>query len=63
MTSSLISFAAAEGEHAERELPMPPIGYGLCAIGFFLILLAILWSFRNTAAKLGATTPHHEQEH
>ncbi|MDE9367607.1 hypothetical protein PZ938_18480 [Luteipulveratus sp. YIM 133132] len=62
MSSSLISFASAETEHG-RELPMPPIGYGLIAIGFFLVLLAILWSFRNTAAKLGETEHKLDQTH
>ncbi|MDF8263328.1 hypothetical protein [Luteipulveratus flavus] len=62
MSSSLISFASAEAEHG-RELPMPPIGYGLIAIGFFLVLLAILWSFRNTAAKLGETEHKLDQTH
>ena len=60
MSSSLISFAAEGGEHGGRELPMPPIGYGLVAISFFLVLLAILWSFRNTAAKIGE---HDQQRH
>lgn len=53
MTSSLISFVAEGEAHTTRELPMPPIGYGLVAMGVFLALLAVLWSFRNTAAKLG----------
>jgi hypothetical protein len=43
-----------EGEEAARELPMPVIAYFLIAFSVFLVLLAITWSFRNTAAKLGS---------
>ena len=43
----------AETEEATRELPMPVIAYFLIAFTVFLVLLAITWSFRNTAAKLG----------
>ncbi len=49
MTSSLISLAAQEAEHG-AELPIPPIAFGLIAFACFLILLAFVWSFRNTAA-------------
>jgi hypothetical protein len=43
-----------EGEEAARELPMPVIAYFLIAFSVFLVLLAITWSFRNTAAKLAS---------
>ena len=33
---------------------MPVIAYFLIAFSVFLVLLAITWSFRNTAAKLGS---------
>lgn len=35
----------------ENSLPMPHVFYGVIALGVFLALLALLWSFRNTAAK------------
>jgi hypothetical protein len=38
-------------EEAKRELPMPPILFGLLSFAVFLILLALLWSFRGTAYK------------
>ncbi|GAB3496334.1 hypothetical protein GCM10027572_27460 [Flexivirga lutea] len=34
----------------EHHLPMPHILYGLIAFAVFLLLLGILWTFRNTAA-------------
>ena len=34
-----------------RELPMPPWAFGVIAFGAFLVLLGVLWSFRNTAAR------------
>ncbi|GAA2154657.1 hypothetical protein FHX52_1525 [Humibacillus xanthopallidus] len=33
---------------------MPVIAYFLIAFAVFLVLLAITWSFRNTAAKVGS---------
>jgi hypothetical protein len=40
----------AEEQH--RSLPMPPIAYGVIAFVAFLIGLGVLWTFRNTAAKV-----------
>lgn len=42
---------------------MPPIGYGLTALAVFLVLLAVLWSFRNTAAKFGAHEHRQGMKH
>lgn len=39
--------AAAEG----RELPMPPILFGLIAFGLLMSGLALTWAFRGTAQK------------
>lgn len=41
-------FASAEGG---RELPMPPIMFGLIAFGLLLLGLALTWAFRGTAQK------------
>lgn len=41
----------AEGE-AHRELPMPAAMYGIIAMVLFLLLLALLWSFRGAAYKV-----------
>jgi len=62
MTSTLVRFVTEEGGH--RELPMPAWAFGVIAMGGFLFLLAVLWSFRGTAAKIrGAEHPdaggHH----
>ncbi len=49
---------AGEGaEHTEgaveRHLPMPVYMFPIIAMAIFLLLLAITWAFRGTAAKLG----------
>lgn len=63
MTSSLISWAAEGGAEHGQDLPMPPIGYGLVALGFFAFCFAVLWSFRNTAAKLDDNPPAKKKSH
>ena len=47
--ASLTILTAAEP--AGRELPMPPVFFGLISLLLFGLALAFLWSFRNTAAK------------
>lgn len=49
--SHMLALIAAE-EETLRELPMPPVAYGLLALVGFGLLLAILWSFRGTAQKI-----------
>lgn len=61
MTSSLIAFAS-ETEHL-RKLPLPPWSFGLIALGFFAACLALLWSFRNTAASMTDHQPKPEERH
>jgi len=34
-----------------RQLPLPSWAYGVIAFASFLVLLGVLWTFRNTAAK------------
>ncbi|MBO1765245.1 MULTISPECIES: hypothetical protein [Allobranchiibius] len=53
MKSSLVSFATDDSVPAlkEHELPMAHLAYGAIAFCVFLALLAVLWSFRNTAGK------------
>ncbi|HET8989191.1 MAG TPA: hypothetical protein VFN43_11805 [Humibacillus sp.] len=53
MSAQVIALVA-ETEEAARELPMPVIAYFIIAFSLFVVLLAITWSFRNTAAKLGS---------
>ena len=48
-TSLLPVLVAAE---ETRALPMPPFVFGLIAFAAFLLALGVLWSFRNTAAKV-----------
>lgn len=47
--------AAAEG----RELPMPPILYGLIALALFLTALMLTWAFRGTAQRWASEGDDH----
>jgi hypothetical protein len=50
MSSSLSNlFAAVEEQH--RQMPMPPVAYGILALAAFGALLGVLWFFRGTAQK------------
>ena len=49
-TSAAATLATAETAKL-RELPMPAWAYGAIALASFVVLLGVLWSFRNTAAK------------
>ncbi len=54
---SLALLAAAEGEggeHAEQlwDLPIPAWSYGALSLAIFLLLLGLVWSFRNMAHTL-----------
>ena len=49
-TSTAATLATA-GTLKVRELPIPTWAYGAIALASFLVLLGVLWSFRNTAAK------------
>ena len=49
--SVLPALVRAEGE-AHRQLPMPAEIYGVIALVLFILLLALLWSFRGTASKV-----------
>ena len=48
-TSAVASFATAGAEGVAS--PPPTWAFGLTAFALFLVLLGVLWSFRNTAAK------------
>lgn len=42
---------AAAGTETLRELPIPAWAFGATSLACFALLLGVLWSFRNTAAK------------
>ena len=50
LVSGLTGFVSAE--EPTRSLPMPPIVFGIIAFVAFLIGLGVLWTFRNSAAKI-----------
>lgn len=55
-TSTATALAAA-GTESVREMPMPPWVFGAVALGCFIVLLGVLWSFRNTAARYDKPDP------
>lgn len=52
MSASVLPVLVRVEEEVHRELPLSPLGFGLIALGVFLLLLAVLWSFRGTAYKV-----------
>ena len=60
MSTSLLNlFAAAEEHH--RDMPMPPLAFGLIALVGFFLALGVLWSFRGTASKIAGPGEAHDQ--
>ena len=65
-TSTVTSLAMAGAEGAES--PPPTWAFGLTAFAFFMVLLGVLWSFRNTATKydtpatLKTSRPHRDAQ-
>jgi hypothetical protein len=69
MTSALFQALVASSEDAGHhpvvnELPFEPIWFGVIALGAFLALLALLWSFRNSLAldPHGVAEGHHDPD-
>jgi hypothetical protein len=48
-TSTVTTLATAGTEGVE--IPGPTWAFGVTAFAFFMLLLGVLWCFRNTAAK------------
>jgi bacteriorhodopsin len=46
-----VATLATAGTVKLRELPMSPYAYWAISFASFLVLLGLLWTFRNTAAK------------
>ena len=55
-TSTATALATA-GTASVRDMPMPPWAFGAIAFGCFIVLLGVLWSFRNTAARYDKPDP------
>jgi hypothetical protein len=50
----MLAFAlatATEGAEKQRDLPIPPWGFGLLALLVFSVLLTITWAFRSVGHK------------
>jgi hypothetical protein len=64
-TSTVTALASVEAERVE--LPGPAWAFGVTAFAFFMVLLGVLWSFRNTSAKYyppaTATKARHTDPH
>jgi hypothetical protein len=52
-----VATLATAGAEKLRELPMSPYAFGAIAFSSFLVLLAVLWTFRNTAVKYDTPIP------
>lgn len=54
MTSRVLTLVteADVPELRENPIPMPHLAYGLIALAVFMAMLGVLWTFRNTAAKI-----------
>ena len=50
-----VAALATAGTEKVHALPMSPYAFGAIAFASFLVLLGLLWSFRNTAAKYDTT--------
>ncbi len=64
MTTSLARLVT-EGAKV-RDMPMPPIVFGLIALALFGLALAVLWSFRGTVQKVrvgGHPGPSERHDH
>ncbi len=63
-TSTVTTLATAGTEGVE--IPGPTWAFGVTAFAFFMLLLGVLWCFRNTAAKydtpvtLNTARPHRD---
>lgn len=58
MTSVVLSSDA--GHHVVNELPLEPIMFGVITLATFLVLLGVLWSFRNTLLLDPVEHHHHD---
>lgn len=54
MTSHVLLAVEKVPELEENHLAMPAWGFYILAIAIFALLFALLWAFRNTAARFGA---------
>ncbi|WP_198954497.1 hypothetical protein [Kineosporia sp. R_H_3] len=50
MTLTTLATVAAEGEQL-RELPIPPVAFGLLALAGFGLLLLVTFAFRSVSTR------------
>ncbi|MFN8076086.1 MAG: hypothetical protein U0Q15_11785 [Kineosporiaceae bacterium] len=52
MLTRILAVTAEVSEgRTEHELPLPPLGFGLIALGAFVVLLAATFAFRGVANR------------
>ncbi|WP_198950073.1 hypothetical protein [Kineosporia sp. A_224] len=51
MTLTSLATVAAEGEEQLRELPIPPVAFGLLALAAFGLLLLVTFAFRSVSTR------------
>lgn len=65
MTSAFFMAPQGPSEEGHAQLPLDPFFYGVIALVAFMVLLGVLWSFRNTLtldapARPEDTTPRRD---
>lgn len=58
-----LAVAAEEGGHVLKELPMPPVMYGVIVFSIFVVLAAVTFSFRDVANRHSAKAEAYAREH
>lgn len=59
----MLSILASEAAVHHTELPMPSILFGVVAMGVFIALGGVTWSYRNVANRHSHKTSSHKAQH
>jgi heme/copper-type cytochrome/quinol oxidase subunit 2 len=59
----LLSILASEAAVHHAELPIPAFFYGVIAMGVFLVLGGVAWSYRNVANRHDHKTSSQQAHH
>jgi hypothetical protein len=51
MATTFLATTTAEGGESLRELPIPPVGFGLLALAAFGLLLVVTFAFRSVGNR------------
>ena len=59
----MLSILASEAAVPHTELPIPAFFYGVIAMGVFLVLAGVTWSYRNVANRHDHKTSSQQAHH